>query len=163
MNGIRPENIPILIARDVLNVKKYAAIVLEIEEGVMRFSRNENPRLNVIAVVGPGKFLDKEYKEAVLLEIGIGKSRPYHIPAFKKEKGPWISKRKKWFSLTEHQYRVIAPKIFSILGLLTNERVGNWKCGPNNPFCVPAHRFYWSRKHKTLFNRLSKKPIAKGI
>ncbi|MFH0852190.1 MAG: hypothetical protein V1845_01100 [bacterium] len=76
MNGISPAEIPILIAKDVERVKQFAAVVIDISHPGITV--NPTPGLGVLAVIGPGEFQSKKYEEAVLCEIGLGESRPYH-------------------------------------------------------------------------------------
>lgn len=161
MRGIKPEMIPELVQRDVDLVEREAKIVIDITSLSIR--QNPRPGLGIIAVVGPGKFLGMDFKKALLCEIGLGKSRPYH-EAKRPGGEKFIQKRRRWFSLTEEQYLIIAPEIFKLLQGLADNRIDNWKCGPNsdNPFRIRVPRSFWSRHEKTLFQTLSWKPLPRG-
>ncbi len=161
MRGIKPEEIPVLVARDVEMVKREAKIVINISS--LNIQENSRPGLGIIAVIGPGEFQGRHFEETVLCEIGLGQSRPYH-EARKPEEKTFIQYRRKWFSLSEEQYLIIAPQIFRLLQELTDKRVNNWKCGPKseNPFRIRVPRNFWYRHGKTLFQNSSWKPALRG-
>lgn len=148
MRGLRQDWIPELVAKDAAVVKEEARLVIYLNGGNFEFVQNQNPRLNVIAVIGPSEAFGKKFDEAVLCEIGIGKSRPYH--AAKKQYR--IPKRRKWFSLTEEQYRQAAPIVFSILQEMTNQAVLGWKKSffNNDPWYVPARRSFFLKRWKKV-------------
>jgi hypothetical protein len=163
MKQTGPEMIARLVSQDVQRVKNQAAIVFEIEEGKIRFSRNENPLLDIIAVIGPGWYSETKFNEAILLEIGIGKSRPYHLarrPGNLRKNGEssYLPPRRKWFSLSQEQYCQIAPIIFKTLKELSLEQIQGRECNSSNPFYAPTSRLYWSRHQKSLFENENKIP-----
>ncbi len=116
MKGLSPQRIPILVENDVNVVKKNAKVVINISK--LGLSYNQDGGLGIIAIIGPGEFYGRRYEETVLCEIGLGRSRPYHSARKSKR---WIEKRRKWFSLTEEQYLVVAPIVFDILQKFADE------------------------------------------
>jgi len=157
-----------LVENDVNRVIQYASIVVFLSpEGPMSFI-NPDPRLNVFAVIGPGTGtpLKRFFKRALLLEVGIGVSRPYHESntGRKAKKGvpKSIPRRRKWFHLTTEQYVQVAPIIFPHLQEITNQKVANWKCNHEKPFFIPTSRHYFSRRQKTLFTEEGHKTWPRG-
>ena len=171
MRGISPKKIPSLVARDVQLVKKEAKVVIQVSQTRMEnVWRNEDGRLGVIAIIGPGEFQGKFYAEAVLCEIGISASRPYHkaekpLGNLKIGETAKIRHRFKWFSLTEEQYLAVAPILFLVLQKITNERVAMQKHGffSDDPFMIPVSNVYFSRSKKKLIKSVSKKMVPRGI
>jgi len=126
-----------IVKRDVENVKKHARIIIYINSPI-NISLKPKSRLNVLAVIGPGTYNGQIYKEAVKLEVGIGRGKPYHVPSH--VKGAWIAARKKWFALDEGQYCLVAPTIFAILNKLSREQIEKRKCNFSNPFWFKVYR-----------------------
>ncbi|MBI4094974.1 MAG: hypothetical protein HY435_02155 [Candidatus Liptonbacteria bacterium] len=156
--------IPELVRRDVKRVRREAEIVLEVRENFIRETKNPDPGLQVIAVVGSGEAFGRQFDEALLSEIGQRKSRPYH-EAYARSKTPaasHIGGRRNWLSLSEEQYRAVAPVVFNRLQCIADERFAAWKCGPGNPFYVRTHRAYYSRKQRRIFASENHKPQPRG-
>ena len=165
MNGLSPHRIPELVHSDVEHVLKEARIVLTIRGNAIIQTRNPAGGLGIIAVLGPGDFNGQHFNQALLCEIGLVKSRPYHRanrPATKNSQGQYLSKRRKWFSLNKSQYLLAAPIIFSLLRQLTNKAVSQRKANIDNPFYLPTSRHYFSRYHNTLFKSVSFQPQLQG-
>jgi len=147
------------IERDVLGSFQAAKVVFEITtENKVVVSKIENrERLGgLLAVIGPAN----GYHRAVLLEIGIGPSRPYHdgrLPS-----GKWIQRRRKLFSVSTEQYLAVAPYIFAFLRDETLRRIAGWKCGLQNPFLIPVKRVWWSHHRKKLFEYTTFEPQPRG-
>ncbi|GEM_PF-1930940 len=168
--GLRFGPIPIhqLVENDVDRVIQHAAFIISLTPEGPMFFVNPDPRLNVLAVIGPGigTPLKRFFERALLLEVGLGVSRPYHesnIRRKAKKGGPKsIPERRKWFHLTVEQYTQVAPIIFSCLQEITNQKVANWKCNHEHPFFIPTSRHYFSRRQKTLFTEDGYKPWPRG-
>lgn len=157
-----------LVENDVNRVIRHASMIISLTpEGSMSFI-NPDPRLNVLAVIGPGigTPLKRFFERALLLEMGLGVSRPYHESKTGKrvkQEGPkGIPERRKWFHLTAEQYTQVASIIFSCLQEITNQKVANWKCNHENPFFIPTSHHYFSRHQKTLFTEEGYKPWPRG-
>jgi len=157
MKGLNPERIPELAAKDVRVVKKEARIIFRIssDERLIETIENKNPRLDLIAVIGPTWEFNRGWKEVLLAEIGISRTRPYHEARglSRKNEESNVPKRRKWFSFSPHQYQLIAPMIFKKIEGLAYERVSLWKKGPfsGDIFKLPVTRYYWMRSEKRLY------------
>jgi len=142
------------IARDVALVKSKAMAVIQVsDEGEIKVNWNKNPVLGVIAIIGSGKTGDCYFSEAILDEIGIGQSRPFHqsrIPFFcqKQGKSANIAKRYSGFCLSFEQYLKVAPVIFGLLQQITDLQVSRRECNMANPYCIYGSRGHYSRKGK---------------
>jgi len=107
-----------MVDYDVRNVIRFARYVITIlPDEKFRVDENPNYKLGIIAVIGQ----TEKFEKVVLLEVGIGPSRPYH-PSEKV-----YSKRRKWFWLTEKQYNLIAPALFELVAVITKEQVAKRK------------------------------------
>jgi len=166
--GVHPAMVPILVQRDVDLAKKEAKVVINLS--ILDLAYNPKPGLGVIAIIGPGEFFGRKYREALLCEIGLGQSRPYHNAKKPKayckvDESRWMEKRRKWFSLSEEEYLAIAPLIFKIFQELTDKKVATWKHGfySDDPFLLPTPRNYFSRRQKKLYQSISMMPQRKGI
>ncbi|MDP2934832.1 MAG: hypothetical protein Q8N59_03650, partial [bacterium] len=142
MRGINPKKIPELIAKDVEVVEKEARFIFEISPDETRIEMRENPssRLNVMAIIGPSQGLGRNWEKVLLAEIGISRSRPYHEARGLDVKSdlPSIPRRRKWFSLSLSQYRLVAPIVFKKIEGLAYQRISLWEKGPlsSNVFMV---------------------------
>lgn len=138
------------IKRDVRVIKENARIIfrLSADERSFEIVENKNPRLNVIVVIGPYK----KWKELLLCEIGISRTRPYNeARGLKRELSQSnIPLRKSCLSLSPQQYQLIAPVIFKKIEKIAYQRVISWEKGPysHDPFWVPIRKSYWKRSNK---------------
>lgn len=169
MRGLRQEWIPELVAKDVAVVKKEAAMVICLNGGDFEIIRNPEPRLNVIAVIGPGEAFGEKFNEALLCEIGIGQSRPYHeakTPRKLRRHGESISisARRKWFYLSDEQYQQAAPITFSVLQEMTNHVVLGWKKGifGDDPWWIVAEESFFLKSRKKTKVREKSYAFPKG-
>ncbi len=109
------------VIRDVGLVKENAVRIFLIKnDGSVEIIDNENCRLDVVAVVGPYKDGKWDLEEAVLLEIGLNRTRPYnevHIPTDLRKIGEPqnFTIRFHGLHLTPKQYLLVAPYIFEYL------------------------------------------------
>lgn len=160
MKGFSQVQIRRVVARDVERVREHAAVVLTLydigsSEWKMSQAVKTDPRISVIAVVGPGYFEDQFYKEALLCEIGISRGRPYRPICIRNGGGSELTRRK-WFSLTKEQYLCVAPAIFALIQQLVDKRVTTkWrpediKYGgfPNVTWYSPKNRKVWHKPSK---------------
>lgn len=155
------------IKRDVETVKKQALGVFEMyADGTIKFESNQEPRLGVLAIIGPALGFEDKYNEVLLAEIGVSQSRPYHAAfGLNRKKGQSeIPGRQKCFSLSKDQYQRIAPFVFLKLQELANKRVASWGKGyfSDDPFRVRTPRKYLSRHQKTLFETETYVIIVQG-
>jgi hypothetical protein len=166
--GLSKQQIRNLVMADVQNVQREAYSVINISsDGIATENLNDQWRLGVIAVVGPTQAFGECFSEAVLCEIGLGKSRPYHEankPKLKLLQGEpkSIPKRKKWFQLSESQYLAVLPFLFRRMREITDAKCWARKCHPDNPFLVPTPRNYYSHREKILHESESLRPAISG-
>lgn len=163
MKGLRPDSIPMLVENDVRRLKEEARIVFLTDRNRgngVEVLKNPEPRLNVIAVIGPSEAFGRKFEEAVLCEIGIGASRPYHEArkpnGTRKEREPInIPARRKWFNLSREQYLAVAPALFQCLQELTDRKVFSWKTGHhnNNPFFIRSPNNFFTIRNKKLVSK----------
>jgi len=142
------------IARDVANVIKNATAVIIIspDNKSLEFIQNENPRLGVLAIVGPAQGFGKKFNKALLAEIGIGPSRPYHAAKGLNRQSyskSGLPKRGKWFNLSTEQYKLIASFVFDFIIKTAQQKIARWKSGPY--FWLLSQRNYWSQRQKKIF------------
>lgn len=155
MRGINPEKIPDFIRGDVELVKKEArfVLVISLDEKTITVSENDNPRLDVFAVIGPSQGFGRNWDEVLLAEIGIARTRPYReARGLCRESGQTnLHKRRKWFFLSERQYQIISPIIFRIMEVRAEKVVSGWKSGSSeNRFIIRTYRSSWSNRKKKL-------------
>lgn len=154
-------------ARDVATVQREAAIVLRLTpDGVTELWR-PNARLNVLAVIGPTSAFGLEFAEAVLCEVGLHESRPYHRAkkprlARNTNEPRAIPQRRKWFQLTTEQYQLAGLAIFRQLQLLTNRRVATWKRGLDNPHYIKSSKSFFIKSQVKEFQaRIYQQPACR--
>lgn len=169
MRGINPQKIPELIAKDVEVVEKEARFIFEISPDETRIEIRENPssRLNVMAIIGPSQGLGRNWEKVLLAEIGISRSRPYHEARGLDVKSdlPSIPRRRKWFSMSLSQYRLVAPIVFKKIEGLAYQRISLWEKGPlsSNVFMVRAQWHRWIRSQKALITKNGYIEAIKGV
>lgn len=143
--------------KDVKVIKKEARIVLRIlSDNKVEIVENKNWRMNLLAVTGYSWGFGKGWDEALLLEIGISRSRPYKpMERLNKKQGESkeIPQRKKYFSLSLYQYKLVAPIIFAKIEGIAYDRVVSWKRSDFSglPFKIKKRRLYYSRKYRKVF------------
>lgn len=155
MRGINPQKIPYFIKKDAESVEKKARIVLKIspDERTIEISENKNPRLNVIAVVGPSNGFGRSWDKVLLAEVGISQTRPYHEAKGINRAADQsnVCQRRKWFSLSPYQYQLVAPIIFRRMEKISIDRISSWKSGgPSNRFLVPSTIHWWSKGREKM-------------
>ena len=163
MRGINPLKIPLLAQKDVDFLRKEAAVVIEIDEegSLISLYTSRNHRIDVLAVIGPVKefavsdpeIIKRKFLEGVLLEIGIGRDKPYHKSQNRErrnEEPKIFLARRRWFRLSRQQFVQIAPIIMANLQERVDKRVETWKCGRDNPYMVKSSRNWWSHRRKKL-------------
>lgn len=147
MRGIKPENVPRFVGQDVALVMREAQYVISIDtECVTGVVHNPNGGLLVIAVIGPG-FLrgdvvcsQRVFRQALLLEVGIWRGRPYR-KAFVSKDRPSITYRRQWFSLTQEQWSYVAPILSNLLAERVQQQTATWLAGTHQkPFFIRGGR-----------------------
>ncbi len=125
-----------LAEADVQRVRHYARAVITMgQQGAVSFVRNDQPMLDIVAVVGPTVHDGVSLPEAVLSEVGLHRARPY-ARSERRGKGttrPYLSliqPRHPCFALSAWQYRLVAPALFSFLDEWMREVIGRWFWGP---------------------------------
>lgn len=172
------------ILTDVDIVRKHAIVTIEIGDFPPEVRCCPDNRLPIIAVIGRpvvavkdlspkrcrgvSQFLETDLHPAVLLEVGVGCSRPYHEAIGRNQTRPVssISSRAKWFLLSMEQYKEVAPLVSENMDTYARERVSSWKNGPfsDDPFLIKTSRTWYSRgRKKTLYTPLVKKAWPRGI
>ncbi len=114
------------VKNDAKLVKEIGRIILTIDENgkILEAIKNQDWSLNVIAVLGPATIKNERVAEIILLEIGIGATRPYHASSKRK---PFINYRKKVAHLTRNQYLKIKSVIFQLVKQLAYEKISSWE------------------------------------
>jgi len=158
MSGFDPER----ARRDVETIERNARYLIIIDPGNASFRVTENPRarLDVIAVVGVH---DGTSEQAVLMEIGLWRTRPYH-KSDGRDKLPresYIPRREKQAVLSEEQYLLVAPQLFTLIQRITRVTVMTWKSPTHN---IRINRVYLpGRRIKTLRSRQVEIPVPRGV
>lgn len=156
------------VKRDVERVKKHAIGFLKIRrDNCVELVANKGKiRLGVIGVVGPSQRFGQNFDEVLLCEIGVGSTRPYNkaLGLKRVDSENSIPKRSKLFSLSWHQYQLVAPLLFALIKKIAYERVVLWKTGPfsNDPFWVPSKWHFWSGRERTFHSRFSWAIVTRG-
>jgi len=164
MRGLKPEMIPRLAIRDVNIVKREARFIIKLPE--LKVIENPRPRLGVIAIIGPGKYLGMRYGEVELDEIGIGKTYPWHRAQRPKSlltdgEIETIPDRHPWFSLSEDQYILVAPVVFELIQRITNRQTEQRKSGENG-YMIDIGWARYFRYHGKLEAQKSRKNFLRG-
>lgn len=152
MRGMKPDWVPELVARDVARVERHAAYVLQINGAGVEVVKNQDPKIQVVAVIGPGSAFGQNFDRAVLLEVGIGRARPWQETSS-------APKRRPWFQMTPEQYLVVAPTLFRILQEEVNRKVSAWKRGPGNPIYLPVRKTHF---YRNIHPRSSQVHVQRG-
>jgi len=145
-----------LVERDLRIVKQGARFIMKIDEERVKVTENQNWQLNLIVIIGQGLVPLGDYpqtKEALLCEIGLWRSRPHRNTHE-------IRARRKFFELTEDQYRLVAPVVFAKLFELANTTVASWE---NQTFAIPHPHHYYKRKPGELETSTKYKEVLRGV
>jgi len=171
-----PEMARELVARDVTRVKRHAlglCLLDGFEDGLEpEFIPCDEPRLNVLAVIGPARKGGFRFEEALLLELGLHRTRPYRKAegaALTKQElrlrrknrnrfrsGRHVPMRRKWFTLTKQQYLAVAPHLFRFLQEHVDERVGRWEITQKfEPFWRKVPRYIVGRHGQIHYTEIA--------
>ena len=155
MQGVSPEKIPAIIAKQVSLVWREALFVITLVEpdGKVEIHENPNGRLGVIAVIGPGTYQGEYFGKAPLLEVGFWRGRPYNKAYGFGGRYCHIRSRQKRFLLTSDQYEVVAPLVFQAIQYLVDRRVAGWK---------GARYQYWFRRQTNHWNSRQRGVLQKS-
>lgn len=154
-----------LSKRNVRLLEEQARILITIAPDNARYAIRQNPngQLNIVAVLGP--VANSQLEKQLLLEIGMGRTRPYaETEEYRKGKGGRryrLPQRQKIFSLTEAQYCLVAPEIFGLLRQIAEEKVRAWRSGSH--FWLNVSRTVYDAKEKREYTTSRTSPWPKGI
>src|SRR3989344_2887986 len=118
VKGISPKRIPGLVQKDVEFAKKRTLGLFKIlPDMTVEFEKRRNPDVPVLSVIGPARGFGHEFPETLLMEIGTARARPYlRSKGIGWHKGEnRFPRRRRWFTLTEEQYKALAPLLFATL------------------------------------------------
>lgn len=146
------------VRRDAEFAKNEARIVVSVDEDFnVDVKRNDQGKLSVIGIIGPGiSHNGYHLQESLLDEIGISYSRPFRkgkVPESFQEPGKpkSISYRYRGFALSQKQYLAVAPVVFKFIQQLADERVAKWRSGtPADPYLVKGVRRRYSRSEERM-------------
>ena len=145
MLGISKANIRKLVGSDVRTVVAEAQYLLWVhidEQGkyVVKYEKNPDGKLSIMAVVGEGVLEGVTYPLALLCEIGLRRGKPY-------QRSRTQTKRRPWFSMTKEQYQAAGFYIFWLLQKIADERICAWLFGNRkSPRNVSISLQRWSRR-----------------
>ncbi len=131
-----------LIARDVACVETYARYLMIVDDDgypLAHYFRDSAP-LNIIAVLGPAMVNEQFIATTLLLEVGLGRARPYHSaqkPLHSGDTTRSIPKRRQYHLLDDRRFANLWPFLSDILDRQTREVTSQWK---QTAFVIPSHR-----------------------
>ncbi len=143
-------------ARDVALVKKKAIGYWEVGSRKKKPTLNKKPKLGVLAVIGPAEFKGKEISEAVLLELGVWRTRPYR-------ESNLYSGRLPIFPMEREDYQRWAPKLFKYLVERSSEQIATRKCDWDNPFYVKMTKHFIGKQRRGVIWLDKKEPVPPGV
>lgn len=165
MRGLNPKKIPGLVSKHVERARSESAFVLEIDTNgeIEWYKSNLDWKLGVISVIGPGYAFGEYFGEALLLEVGIWRTRPYREAKNQQRANNEphnLPPRSKWFFLSEQQYLNIIPVIFEIIQQITDKQDATRKCGHQNgnPFIRKIGKYYLARGRRKDYKTGERQP-----
>ena len=176
MKGINETGIIKKIKADVARAENLALAVFEItKDAQVIYKPNKNPRLSVLAIVGPPLLCEEEiykslspevlgcFKKVLLAEIGVRRGRPYsEANGIGSHRGlPCLPRRRKWFYLTEKQYNLVAPQVFCWLFDFACRRANKWKTKDSGRN-IPVRKKMYNRRENRWFYTESKEHVLRG-
>src|SRR3989344_7425339 len=129
IRGINPKDVPRLIKKDVEFAKTQALGFFRIQPDLSaEFEWNRakperiEPLVSVLPVIGSSRGFGQEFEEALLMEVGMVRARPYKLARGTgwRRGEKVVMSRRKWFSPTPEQYLALAPLLFQTLQDRTN-------------------------------------------
>lgn len=143
-------------SRDVETVKKYARCCIYITSDGVRVEENQHYRIEILAVIGQYQDDRLNLDEAVLLEVGLSRGKPYQEATGLKDGNPNYPKnypcRHPYLSITAEQYQLVAPEIFNYLVEYSINKVSLWKNDWFDPWWIKID----VGTHKNRFSGLTK-------
>jgi len=129
------EKIKCRLDGDISLIKSHARFIIYVDdEGfpLRMLEREEGYKLDVLAIIGSAEVEDMYFPEVILLEIGMGKTKPYHdakVPKNLHKEGEttWIHKRQKMASLSQKQLSNLWPYLENILVGKAIKQMSGWK------------------------------------
>lgn len=151
------------VQKDV-QIARQAQHLIKVTEKRVRVM-SQDTQIPLIAVVGPVQHNSYSYREAVLMEVGANRSRPYqpiqpYTPGGR-TKRHYMRPRTKAFGPTHDQYNRLAPRLFSLLQELTDRKVETWK---SPIYWLPFPCRYFKRHGRQMLVRDGgRKPVSRGV
>lgn len=159
---------PRAAARAAERVRSSAQAVIQMSGGRWRPFLKENGacRLNVVAVVGPGAVAGTLVPEAVLLEIGVFRGRPYRRghpnPVRRKAEHTLTVTARQRCLLDRGAYESFAPTLFRLLRVIAERRAKNWQSFSRG-FARRVSHDYYLRSRNQLCSRLRYAQVDRGV
>lgn len=176
MKGINETGIIRKINADVAKAENVALAVFEItKDNQVIYKSNKNPRLSVLAIVGPPLLCEEEiykslspevlscFKKVLLAEIGVRRGRPYsEANGIGSHRGlPCFPRRRKRFYLTEKQYNLVAPQVFCWLFDFACRRASDWKTRDSGRY-IPVRKKIYNRRENRWSYITTKEHVLRG-
>lgn len=131
--------------------RECAALTVTVRDEELAVERHRTGNFGTIAIVN---------EEALLCEIGLGKSRPYREGWHTKEGvRTYIAKRRE-VPLAIPNYESIGRRLLLLLQEFVDERVSEWK---SLGFYLPHTKNHMSRRQKTYLRSVKYKPVVRGV
>jgi hypothetical protein len=176
VKGLNETGIIKKINSDVARVENLALAVFEItKDSRVIYKSNRNPRLSVLAIVGPPLLYEEEvykslrpevlsgFKKVLLAEIGVRRGKPYSeangIGSYREL--PCVPGRRKWFYLTEKQYNLAAPQVFCWLFDFACRRANSWKTRDSGRY-IPVRKKIYNRRENRWSYISMKEHVSRG-
>lgn len=169
VRGLNPKRIPDLVQKDVEFAKTRALgffrilpdLTVEFEWNRAKAERVE-PMVSVLSVIGPSRGFGKEFEEALLMEVGMARARPYgYARGIGWKRGEKVvAGRRKWFCPTPEQYHAVAPLLFKTLQEKTDKVAGRWK---TTQHFLPFTHQYWLKREQRMEERPAVYWYTKGV
>ena len=169
VKGISPKRIPGLVQKDVEFAKTQALGFFRIQPDLSaEFEWNRakperiEPLVSVLPVIGSSRGFGQEFEEALLMEVGMVRARPYKLARGTgwRRGEKVVMSRRKWFSPTPEQYLALAPLLFKTLQQRTDKVAGSWK---TTQFFLPFEHQYWIKREQRMEKRNSLYCFRKGV
>lgn len=135
-------------------------------DGTVEVIRNKNPVLNMFAVIGPATGYGGEHPEALLMEIGLWRTRPYREATYRENgRRKWLRERAIWFKMSPEQYQLVAPRLFEELGEYAKSIMRSWKRGPysDNPIKIFVPKTHYGIAKRKFEMRERYRPALQGV
>lgn len=131
-----------LVKSDAACVERHARYLFIVDEegSPLALYWRENAPLNIVAVIGPAVWNGHAFSTSLLLEIGLGRARPYHdalAPPGYLPLGRAISKRRNYGFLGPDRFSALRPYLLDLLANHAEDVVSRWK---HKTWNIPSYR-----------------------